>query len=182
MTMRGRRGSLVLVLAISALLLVPLLGGAPATAKREKRVKSHEVSMLWTPAEQDTNPSGPRILDTFVASGRPFEESLAKTSTPRALQSEKLKSGRWDIGEPASQQGQREIFCEGTFVIQKTIVETTPGVRQVTKYEGDLRVKECFGKKYHRAEPGHFGEVSGRVVCTTSSCTGGLKINGEIRY
>ncbi len=112
--------------------------------------------MLWTPAEQDTNPSGPRILDTFVASGRPFEESLAKTSTPRALQSEKLKSGRWDIGEPAAQQGQREIFCEGTFVIQKTIVETTPGVRQVTKYEGDLRVKECFGKKYHRAEPGHF--------------------------
>ncbi len=182
MTSMGRSGAPMLVLAIGALVLLHLLGGAPATAKREKRVKSHEVSMLWTPAEQDTNPSGPRILDTFVASGQPFGESLAKTSTPRALQSEKLKSGRWDIGEPAAQQGQREIFCEGTFVIEKTIVETTPGVRQVTKYDGDLRVKACYGKKYHRAEPGHFAEVSGRVVCTTSSCTGGLKINGKIRY
>ena len=144
-------------------------------------VESHPVDLLWSPDEQDIYPNQPVITDTFDSTGPPFGPQAVETRTPRDQMFENTKRGKWLL-YVKKRPSQAPGVCEGKFEITKNYVETTATSQTVT-YDGELRLDGCRNsRKFGRAQPGRLGKVTGRSVCTASSCSGGLKIKGRIRY
>ena len=164
-----------------ATLAAVLLAAVPAAATAAD-VNRHPVDLFWAPEQQDIDQTSPVIVDEFDSTGPPFGSQAAETRTPRDQQFENTKRGKWFIYVKKRDVTQPPGVCKGTFEITKNYVETTATSQTVT-YDGELRLDGCQQTaRFRRAQPGRLGKVTGRSVCTVGSCTGGLRIKGQIRY
>jgi hypothetical protein len=168
--------------ALQIAALAAVLVAVPGVATAAAAVESHPVDLRWSPDAQDIYPSQPVIVDEFTSTGPPFGSQAVETHTPRDQQFENTKRGKWLLYLKKRDVTQEPGVCKGTFEITKNYVETTATSQTVT-YDGEIRLEGCRRTaRFRRAQPGRLGKVTGRSVCTVGSCTGGLRIKGQIRY
>lgn len=160
--MVARRLPLLAAGALAAVLLPP----APAPAA----VRYRTVDVTWRTIDTDIRP-GPRQIDRYRSTGRPFLRGVVTTDGPDKAAGEALvlvsfrdARGTW----------------KGRFRIKKDYVLTTATFQDL-EFDGFGFVESGTGH-YRRLLGTNVLSLSGGGRCTTTACDLTLRIKGRVRF